>query len=374
MSYSSNAVREKAFEVRGNKIGEEAVKALIRFVRQDIRYRDIRFGGHSLIPQTAEVTLKERRGDCKDMALLLKEMLEAIGVKSYLAAIHLTEEGFEHLPTIQQFNHMILYIPKQNKISEMWVDATDKTGNDRPVPLDMEGKVALVIDDDNSRVMTTPILEDNQEHQIAIDHRLFIGDDGNCEFRDSVALQGKFASTIRNRFYSRDVKEQEQLLEDFMAAGVPDVSIGNIKIENLSEFNKPLILITTYASKGYFGQGGSELKGRFPNVWERSLFKLPKVSKRHHPIRMPHETQFSYSLTVKATNGHNVNIAGAKKFNRTPDYVNFEKGSTVQDGNSTSTAIKWTTFALYADPSEYEKIREEWNYLLSETSPMITVK
>ena len=70
---------------------------------------------------------------------------------------------------------MILYIPKQGKISERWVDATDKTGNDRPVPLDMEGKVALVIDGDQSHVVTTPILEDNQEHQIAINHDLFIG-------------------------------------------------------------------------------------------------------------------------------------------------------------------------------------------------------
>ncbi|SHM54072.1 transglutaminase domain-containing protein [Fibrobacter sp. UWB7] len=363
-------VREQAFEVRGNKIGDEAVKAIINFVRQDIRYRDVRFGGHSLIPQTAEVTLKEHRGDCKDMALLLKDMLEAIGVKSYLTAIHLTEEGFSHLPTIQQFNHMILYIPKQGKISERWVDATDKTGNDRPVPLDMEGKVALVIDGDQSHVVTTPILEDNQEHQIAIQHDLFIGANGECEFRDSVQLQGKFASAIRNKFFGRDVKDQEKLLEQFLASGVPDVSIGNIRIQNLDQFNKPLIIVNTYLSKGYFGQGGSELKGRFPNVWERSLFKLPKVAKRHHPIRMPHETQFSFKLNIKTASGHSVSLTEAKPLNRAPDYVSFEK----QPKSKTSSGIKWTTFALYADPTEYDKIREEWNYLLSETSPMITVK
>ncbi|WP_298767307.1 tetratricopeptide repeat protein [uncultured Fibrobacter sp.] len=362
------SVREKAFEVRGSRIGNEAVKAIINFVRRDIRYRDVCFGGHSLIPQTAEVTLKKHRGDCKDMALLLKEMLEAIGVKSYLTAIHLTEEGFAGLPTIQQFNHMILYIPKQDKVNEMWVDATDKTGNDRPVPLDMEGKVALVIDGEQSHVVTTPILEDNQEHQISIDHRLFIGNDGTSEFRDSVTLQGKFASVMRNRFYGRDVKEQEKLMEDFLASGIPDVSIGNIRIENLSEFNKPLILIVTYASKGYFGQGGSTLKGRFPNVWERSLFKLPKVSKRHHPIRMPHETQFCYKLTVNAASGKTAKVTGPKPFSRETDYVSFEKGG---NGNN---SIKWTTFALYADPTEYNKIREEWTYLLSETSPMIEIK
>ena len=264
---------------------------------------------------------------------------------------------------------MILFIPKQGKVNEMWVDATDKTGNDRPVPLDMEGKVALIIDGENSRVTQTPILEDDQEHKIAIDHKLFIGNDGTCEFRDSVALSGKFASAIRNKFYGREVKEQEKLMEDFMAQGVPDVNISKVEIKNLADFNKPLVLITTYGSKGYFGKG-DEMKGRFPNVWERSLFKLPKVNKRHHPIRMPHETQFTFSLTVKAADGREVDVSGAKPLPRDPDYVSFEKNVNANAQSS----IKWTTFALYADASEYEKIREEWNYLLSETSPMIIVK
>jgi hypothetical protein len=89
---------------------------------------------------------------------------------------------------------------------------------------------------------------------------------------------------------------------------------------------------------------------------------------------MPHETQFSYSLTVKAASGRTVSIVGPKKFQRTPDYVSFEKGDAKPSGTTAQSSIKWTTFALYADPSEYEKIREEWNYLLSETSPMIVVK
>ena len=366
------AVREKAQEVRGRKVGNNAVHAIARFVRNDIRYRDIRFGGHSLIPQTAETTLKEHRGDCKDMALLLKEMLESIGVKSYLAAIHLREAGYEHLPTIQQFNHMILYVPKQGDIDEMWIDATDKTGNDRPVPLDMEGKVALVIDGENSHVVTTPILEENQEHQIAIDHRLFISNNGISQFRDSVTLQGKFGSAMRNRFYGRDVKEQEKLMESLLVTGIPDVNIASVKIGNLSDFNKPLILVVNYASKGYFGQGGSELKGRFPNVWERSLFKFPKVNKRHHPIRMPQETLFSYSLKVSAEDGRTINVTGPKSFGREPDYVAYQKGCN-EEINAQS-CIKWTAFALYADASEYEKIREEWTYLLSETSPLIEIK
>ena len=67
-------------------------------------------------------------------------------------------------------------------------------------------------------------------------------------------------------------------------------------------------------------------------------------------------------------------VTPPKAYPKTPDYVSFEKGKESTSGASAGTSIRWTTFALYADPAEYEKIRAEWNYLLSETSPMIMVK
>ncbi len=359
------AVREKAFEVRGNKMGDKAVLALVGWVRENIRYRDVRFGGHSLIPQTAEITLKEHQGDCKDQSLLLKEMLNAIGVSAQLVAIHLNETGFETLPTIQQFDHMMLYIPKGEKNSEMWVDPTDKAGNDRPVPLDMEGKVALIIDGENSRVAVTPILEDAEEHQVFLHHRLFIEENGSAEFRDSLYLQGKFASAFRNQLYGRDAKEQEKLMESFLSQGIPDVSISQVITTNVRDFNKPLILVVTFASPHYFGQSAQGIKGRFPNVWERSLMRLPKVRTRHHPIRMPHETFFTSVLEVSTVKNKKLTVQSNGDLGRDPEYTAYEK---IPHG------YKWTTFAIYADPSEYEKIREEWELLLQVTSPQIIVE
>lgn len=356
-------VREKAFEVRGSRLGKEAILAEIRFVRENIRYRDVRFGGHSLIPQPAETTLRERSGDCKDQSLLLKEMLEAIGVESKLVAIHLNEAGFESLPSIQQFDHMMLYIPGGEKYPEMWVDPSDKGGNDRPVPLDMEGKVALVIDGDSSRVAVTPILEDEKEHQVFLFHRLHIGRDGSAEFRDSLCMTGKFASVLRNRLYGRDASETETLLRDLFAQSVPDVAISRVRTENVNDFDKPLKLVVTFSSKNYFGKSADGFKGRYPNIWERSIMYLPKVRTRYLPIRMPHETEFESELSVTADG--TLDIREAPKFPRETEYVNFER---------TSHGYKWTTFAIYADPSEYGRIREEWNYLLDATSPEIVVK
>lgn len=359
------AVREKAFEVKGNLLGEEAMFAIIHFVRDNIRYRDTQFGGHSIIPQLSEKTLKDYRGDCKDQALLLKEMLETIGIKSYLTAIPLTGNGYSNLPTIQQFDHMILYIPKAEGIREMWVDPTDKTGNDRPVPLDMEGKTAFIIDGKNSHIRTTPILENSEEHKASFNHKLHIGKNGYAEFRDSLQLEGKFASTLRNIFYGKDQKQQERLLENLLREGIPDVQLTQMRVENLMDFDKPFILITTFASKNYFGESSEGIKGHYPNIWERSMLKLPKINRRHLPIRVPHETKFTSSLVVTAEGGKSITVKAPKPLDRPLDYVSIDK---------TGDQINWTTYALYAEPGEYETIREEWMYLLKETSPLILVK
>lgn len=361
---SAVAVREKAFEVKGNKLGKDALLSVIGFVRENIRYREVAFGGHSLIPQKAEVTLKERFGDCKDQSLLLKEMLGVIGIPSHLVAIHLTEAGFEKLPTIQQFNHMILYVPAGEKYPEMWVDPTDKFGNNRPISLDMEGKTALIIDGEKSRVTTTPILEDDQEHKVFMHHKLFINANGESEFRDSIKLEGKFASFLRNQFFGKETKEQERLLEGLLSQGIPDVSISQVKTENLTAFDKPFILVAVFTSKVFFGKSDGGIKGRYPNTWERHFMRMPKVNKRHHPIRMPHETHFEVSFDLQSNAGK-LEVETTKPFKRNLEYTSFEKEKNKR---------RWTTFALYADPNEYEKIREEWNFLLSETSPMITVK
>ena len=359
------SVREKAFEVRGNKIGREALLAMIHFVRDNIRYRDVKFGGHSLIPQTAEQTLKDKKGDCKDQALLLKEMLETIGIKSYLTAIPLHGTGYANLATIQQFDHMILYIPKTESTPEMWVDPTDKTGNDRPIPLDMEGKTAFIIDGKNSRIQTTPVLEDYEEHKAAFFHRLHIAGNGNAEFKDSVVLEGKFAASVRNMFYSKDSKEQEQLMEGLLKQYIPDARLFKIETKNLNDFEKPFILVASFGSKNFFGLSKDGMKGNFPNIWEASILKLPKVNKRFLPIRIPHEAIFEVHFDISTDNGKSSRIVLPKVTKEKPEYTAF---SILEDG------ILFTTFALYADPSEYEKIRKEWNFLLNQTSPTIIVQ
>lgn len=367
-------VREKAFEVKGTKVGVNAIHALADWVRDNIKYRDVRFGGHSLIPQTAQFTLQERQGDCKDQSLLLQEMLATIGIKSQLALIHLSEAGTEALATIQQFNHVILHIPATKDWPELWLDPTDKAGSRRPVPLDLEGRVALIVQGDSSRSTITPILEDDQEHAALLYHRLHIDTSGTAEFRDSVVLSGKFASALRNELLNRDAKEQQKFFAEWISQGIPDALLGTLATENVNEFKKPLILVLSYGSKHYFGQGNQGIKGRYPDLWERNFMKLPRVRKRHHPLRLPHETRFESTLDVSTTKGATLQLAFDPAGSAPYHYLEMDADAPTNDKSRANTRTAWKTLALYADASEYETIRNEWDRVLTKTHPEISVE
>lgn len=369
---SSIPVREKAFEIRGSRsLDMETIFRAADWVRQNIRYREVAFGGHSLIPSPALVTMNERQGDCKDQSLLLKELLGAMGVPSKLALIHLEEPGSEALPTIQQFNHMVLHIPASKNWPELWIDPTDKAAERRPIPLDLEGKVSLIVDGDSSRITVTPVLEKDQEHKAMLEHRVFIGEDGKAEFRDSLTLYGKFASGIRAQLLSRDPKERERYLADWLVQTIPDVQFTSLKVDNLNAFNKPLILIQSFSSANYFGKSPEKIQGAYPNLWERSFMRLPKVGKRHHPLRLPHETSFQWKLVVFAPEGYQVKLASSASVLENLDYIQMS-GKPTQGGNQRS--MGWNTVALYADASEYERIRSEWERVLGATAPWITLE
>jgi len=349
---NSVPVREQAFDVAGTKRKLDAIYAISDWVRKNIKYTARSFGGHSLIPKPALATLQEKQGDCKDQSLLLQEMLAAIGVNSHLALIHLEEAGSEAISSIQQFNHKILYIPATKDYPELWLDPTDKVSSRRPVPLDLEGRVALVIKGDSSYSTLTPILEINQEHEAFLFHRLRVDDKGIGHFRDSLIFTGKFASSIRNELLQRDQKEQSDYFAKWISQSLESAELVAFIAQNVDDFSKPLMLTIVYNSPQF---------NPYPSLWVRSLMRLPAVKERFHPIRIPHETKFYYSLSV----------TNAKLSMENEKPRNMFVTMNILNKTDRNLELQWRTDAVFADPSEYEGIKREWDAALRMATPRV---
>lgn len=109
------AVRAKAAEITAGAQSEvEKIRAIASFVQRtnyiSIQMNLTRGGGYT--PHRAEDVLAKNYGDCKDKATLMRALLKAAGIPSYLLVIHATDRHFvrPEWPSPLQFNHAIVAV------------------------------------------------------------------------------------------------------------------------------------------------------------------------------------------------------------------------------------------------------------------------
>ena len=89
----------------------ERMRALARFVQDDIRYVAIELGIGGYQPRAAAEVYAHRFGDCKDKATLLATMLKEIGVDAYYVVINTARGSISaSTPPTLAFNHVILAV------------------------------------------------------------------------------------------------------------------------------------------------------------------------------------------------------------------------------------------------------------------------
>lgn len=88
-----------------------------------------------ILPSSAEDTFKNKSGDCKDLVVLMRQMLSDMKIPSCPV---LTNSRYDYdlknlLPGMAYFNHAILYVPQQDGISKpLFIDPT--RGLDKILP------------------------------------------------------------------------------------------------------------------------------------------------------------------------------------------------------------------------------------------------
>ncbi|MGL1904272.1 MAG: DUF3857 domain-containing protein [Fibrobacterales bacterium] len=367
---SSLGIQEKAIEIKNNSFNtQKVIDDITEWVRKYIEYQNAPFGGHAIVPRRSIITLNQGYGDCKDQTLLLKEMLEAIKVPSYLVLLNQDGPTSVSLPTIQQFNHMILYIPKGDNWREQYIDITDNIGSHRSVPIELEGKNILIIDGKKSRLATTPLLEIEHEHTVNLFHTIVIQKDGSSDFKDSISIQGKFASQIREALFDLSAESRHNQIVEWLKTDFPDITITHFEIENLTYFSKPVIIKIIFSTPSYWSVSEGNLSGAIPNFWEKSFLKLPTVTTRHHPLKLPHQTYFKSTTTIIPPQDF---IADYKTQSLSDVFNYILLKSEIKNDTPFTLHSEWSTYPLYADASEYRAIQKEWNLILDVTAQNIT--
>lgn len=143
------AVDAKLAEVvKGATNREDSIRAIHRWIAQDIRYVSIALGMGGYQPRTPETVVQTGYGDCKDKATLFVAALAKMGVTAYPVLLNSRGGVRRELPTIEQLNHAIAAIKRGS--SYQFVDLTAGLTPFGQLPFDEQGEFGLVVHPDGS--------------------------------------------------------------------------------------------------------------------------------------------------------------------------------------------------------------------------------
>ncbi len=306
------------------KTDYDKICAIGRYV-QNIRYVAIsmdheRGGGY--IPHSADLVFNTQYGDCKDKANLMRCMLKAANIQSYLVAIwsgdrtHVRHEW----PSPYQFNHMILAAKVGDSVSAAPVVTSplgrllifDPTDSKTPVgdlPWYEQGSYAMVLAKDHGDLLQMPVTQPEANlYEVTADATLL----PNGKLTASVVTKktGQEASRERHHFSDENAQEYKSYYQRALNENAKGSVISKITPEDHFEQNG-FDLTLDFESGDYAQLMQNRLMVFSPAVLEISRWVspvFPKDEKRAGPVVL-RATVYRKTVRVKLPDGFTVDEA-----------------------------------------------------------------
>jgi transglutaminase-like putative cysteine protease len=249
----------------------EQIEALGRYVQQ-LRYITITLGLSSHRPHPSPDVFRNRYGDCKDKATLLKTMLREAGIESHLVLVYTRTAGkvFPEFPSMTQFNHVILAVEVPDDIDIgsstlhpelgrlLLFDPTDEMTPVGDLPWSDQGTTGLLVHSEHGALIDLPALPAETNHAerewtLTIDAR------GGAAVELNATFRGQYARLIRYRFSGEDDAAQIRHLSGSLGRRVPGAVVSKVSFEGLGNPMAP-VRLTASVEVPQFGSAAGKLR------------------------------------------------------------------------------------------------------------------
>lgn len=278
--------------VKGKRTVEEKVEAIHHYVVRNTRYLHVGLGIHGWKPYRTTTAFRNRYGDCKDKAALLKVMLEEAGIEANMVLVRTRRLGsVDDFPaSMHVFNHAITYVPAL----DLYLDGTAEFNGTRELTTMDQGAQALIVrDGGKSSFVRLPIdASSNNVLQMTLEVDL-TGE----EARTVGTIRATGANAVYFRSLFEDPERRKEEFERYLASTFPGVTIHSANFKNLSDLESPT-LIDFEVRGGRFLHADGERRFIFPMGARKDLLgAYAKQATRSQPldIRVP----FTTSTTVR---------------------------------------------------------------------------
>jgi hypothetical protein len=141
--------------LKGARTPEDSIRAVQRWVAQDIRYVSIALGLGGYQPRMPAEVTATGYGDCKDKATLFVAAVRSLGFRAYPVLLNSSSRVERALPSLSQFNHAIAVVERPQ--GRVYIDLTADLVPYGELPASVQGQFGLIVySDGTSEQVTLP--------------------------------------------------------------------------------------------------------------------------------------------------------------------------------------------------------------------------
>jgi uncharacterized protein DUF3857/transglutaminase superfamily protein len=316
---SSPEIKQKVGELTSSAtsmVGK--MRALGKFVQEDIRYVAIELGIGGWQPHAANEIFSHHFGDCKDKATLMSTMLKEIGVDSYYVIVN-TDRGAvnANTPAVNWFNHVILAIKlpegtndadlkavfQHNTLGKLLIfDPTDDLTPFGYLRGALQSNYGLLVSDAGGELIALPRLGAalNGTRRTA---KLTLTPSGTLTGNVTELRLGDRAAY--QRYALRSVatdKDRIKPIENLLTDSLPNFQITHAAIENLKQTDLPFAYEYSFVVANYAKSAGNLLLVRPRVLGSKSSALLETKEPRKFPVEFagPSLDSDTFEITLPA--------------------------------------------------------------------------
>lgn len=241
----------------------DAKIAALHQVVRELPYVAVELGDLSDVPHPADAVWRQRCGDCKDKATLLRALLRAVGIPSDYVLVRTTDRGSldRTLYSPSEFNHVILAVP--TPAGDRFLDASLADAPADLLPPTVEGAEGLIIRGDGELVTLPTSPAEGNRTEIAV--RITVAAAGSAVGRATLTFTGQNALSQRTLLAQVPPDRYREALEGTLAPrlGV-EIAITGVEVHGLHAAEHPLVVTTTFTSPAYLQNAGGQWSGYLP--------------------------------------------------------------------------------------------------------------
>ncbi len=289
----THEIKAKADElVKGVDDREERLRAIFRFVSQEIRYMGITTETEApgYEPHDVAMTFGKRYGVCRDKAALLTVMLRAAGFDAYPVLIMAGSRLDEEHPS-PFFNHAITAVRESDGTFRL-MDSTNESTKDI-FPAYLANCSYLVADPKGEPLRVAPV-PSADAHLLTGETRLSVRADGSVSGVSVLDFGGINDTYYRGGLAQAKPDDIRRFVQNRLSALMPGARVESLSLEpeNLLDTTRPLRLRVAYTAPEFLADREGKALLRTPYLALTLGFAVQELSsatgleKRRFPLKL----------------------------------------------------------------------------------------